>query len=346
MLRIRKPFLGGTSNSRQGDPHGWVRAGNKPFHRGDHECCSALSEAEFLLVSSIPGLSIYNYKTHTVPRFSNIRNFDLGGFHSSERQKFGGLTLNKLVQKLSIDPEFNGHFCLWMRDNDGDHIFKHRESPDLGLEKYVEMLTEVFRNAEIERIYLTTVPLRRSYFEGYEDNTRVSVAECVIKFNQAMRRVFGSNTGRKINKIPVTLVDLNLCFEETDMHDSKYYCTREKDKVHINARFYVKFLSLLNGLLEEHSGLSDQSIHLNVSRSSTVSSSHNSSNSSDEQLKNDKLWLAPATKSASTDDDLAFYSNSQTVLLEDTVNKSKRRGKNNSKRKLDIFYKMESDCLD
>ena len=140
MVNAKKPFLGGTSNCRQGDPYGMFRRGSKPFHRHDHNCCSVLREAEFLMVASIPGLGICNFKTHNVPRFNTRTPFS--------DQRFGGLTLSSLVRKVSMDPGFNGHFSLWMRDNDGDHIYHCRSYPDLGMGEYISMLSEVFRSAK------------------------------------------------------------------------------------------------------------------------------------------------------------------------------------------------------
>ena len=257
MLSHRKPFLSGTSNSRQGDIYGWIRGSNRPFHREDHgvNCCTAFKEADFLMIASIPGLGISNLSSKKVPRFSSDVNREHRGLTTSDNQRYGGLTLSGVVQKVSKDPEFNGHFCLWMLDNDGEFIHHNHSSTDLGMGEYIDMLSGVFEDTHIERLYLTTAPLRVSDFRDYNNPGCVSIAECKMKFNNRMRSVYGGGHG-KINHIPVTLVDLNLCFPERDMGNSKFYCKREKDKVHFNARSYVKFLSLLHDLLESHSGLS------------------------------------------------------------------------------------------
>ena len=113
MLSCRKPFLSGTSNSRQGDIYGWIRASNRPFHRENHgeECCTTFKEADFLMIASVPGLRIEDVHYKKVPCFNYNVNRQHRGLTTSDNQRFGDLTLSGIVQKVSKDPEFNGHFC-------------------------------------------------------------------------------------------------------------------------------------------------------------------------------------------------------------------------------------------
>ena len=179
------------------------------------------------MIASVPGLRIEDVHYKKVPCFNYNVNHQHRGLTTSDNQRFGGLTLSGIVQKVSKDPEFNGHFCLWMLDNDGEFIHRNHSSTDLGMGKYIDMLSGVFKDIHLERLYLTTAPLRVSDFQGYDDLECVSIAECKMEFNNRMRSVFGGGHG-KINHIPVTLVDLNLCFPERDMGNRKFYCKQEK----------------------------------------------------------------------------------------------------------------------
>ena len=246
MLRFtRKPFLGGTSNTRQGDLHGMYRCNSVPFHSSLHSCCSTVMEAEFLSIASIPGLSMTNIDTHTVPINPH-----------SQLQKYGGLTLRPLVENVTSDPSFNGHFILWFMDNDNDFIMAHRYTIESAVAQYVQFLSQLFQGIHLDRLYLTTVPFRAGDFH-YNRQYRSKTLQFKREFNVKLRNVFGNDSGQ-INDFPVTLVDLNLCFPEIDMWRSEFYCSKEKwghRGVHINARYYKRFLTLLRSLLESHSGL-------------------------------------------------------------------------------------------
>lgn len=242
-LQVKKPFLSGTSNTRQGDPFGLYRIGSKPFHDPSHQCCNAIDQALFLSIASIPGLSISKLDTHTVPIFPHTR-----------EQRYGGLTLRGVVQKAASDPLFNGHFCLWFMGNDAEFIMMHRHHVELAVERYEEILsTKLFQGIHLERLYLITAPLRKSDFT-YDRVFRCKIYPYKMKFNSQLRKVFGDGS-RKINGFPVTLVDLNVCIPEMDMENPKFYCGKEKLKVHINEKYYRKFLTLLHNILENHDGL-------------------------------------------------------------------------------------------
>ena len=264
MLRIiKKPFLGGTSNTRQGDLHGLYRYDDQPFHTPFHVCCSTLMEAEFLSIASIPGLSMKNIGTHTVPIYPH-----------SQLQRYGGLTLRPLVKNVTSAPSFNGHFILWFMDNDNDFIMTYRYTIESAVEEYVQFLSELFQGIHLDRLYLTTVPFRASDFH-YSRRYRSITLQFKIEFNERLRHMFG-NDSKKINDFPVTLVDLNLCFPERDMWRSEFYCYKEQrgyKGVHINARYYRRFLTLLWSLLESHSGLSIHSARVTA----TPPLSHSSS---------------------------------------------------------------------
>lgn len=247
----KKPALVGTSNTRQADPYGMVRYGNRQFHTPRHRCCNAVDQARFLSAVSIPGLSTKNMDTHTVPTFPHACN-----------QRYGGLTLRGVIRAVASDPSFNGHFCLWFMGNDADFIMKyeHRYNVELAVQHYEGILAELFQGVHLERIYLVTPPLRMRDFTD-EHDFGCAIFPYKIEFNSELRRVFKEGN-KKINGCPVTLVDLNVCIPEKEMWKSDFYCDKEKEKIHINKEYYLKFLDFLHNFLESHGGLSDQSTQL------------------------------------------------------------------------------------
>ena len=223
------------------------RRGSQPYHSRSHQCCTAIDEAKFLSIASIPGLSTENVGRHTVPINP-----------SSPLQKHGGLTLKGLLRAVSSDPSFNGHFCFWFMDNDVKFIMDHRDSMKTAVTNYLAKLKTVFQGVTLERLYLTTVPFRVSDFH-VDRVFQCCTKDFKMKFNMQLRKVFSAGKV-EINGIPVTLVDLNICFPEIYMYDKKFYCIKEANKVHFRAFHYKKFLELLYGILETHGGLVNHSI--------------------------------------------------------------------------------------
>ena len=232
--------MAGTSNTRQGDKHGCFRNPKALYHTRYHTCCNAVEYASRLTVASIPGLSIPKLGTHRV-----IKDDLLGGF--------GGLTLRGVIERMSRDASFNGHFCLWLMDNDIDWIYERRWSMESAVKEYREILSKLFKDIELDRLYITTAPLRKSDF-SYERRLRCIPINFRMNFNEELRRVFG-NGQSKINGVPVTLVDLNICFPDHLLDQDKFYCEQETNKVHYNSFFYKKFLDLLYSILHKYGGL-------------------------------------------------------------------------------------------
>ena len=269
-----KPHLTGTSNVGCADAFRMKRRGNTPLHSRYHTDCNAVDDATFLSVSSIPGLSTANMHRHTVPRFPHPSN-----------QRYAGLTLEGVVQAVAKEPSFNGHFCLWFLGNDGpwiiDQYLGHHPEKS-AVDSYEDILSKIFRDIKLKRLYLVTVPLRESDFWETEyilgDKVYSVFPEYFKrKFNSNLRSVFG-NGNRKINGFPVSLVDLNTadCLPENDMENPKYFCRNERGwkegHTHINAQYFRKFLLKLYKILEYHGGLSDTP-SLTADYSSTLSPS-------------------------------------------------------------------------
>ena len=197
MLRVvrQKPFMTGTSQTRQGDENGMIRFDDTPFHTFQHRCCTAVKEAHFLSIASIPGLSMKNINTHIVPINPD-----------ADHQIYGGFTLRALVEAVASDPSFNGHFVLWFLDNDNSHIMKYRNDPEFAVAQYMQLLSRVFQGIPLERLYLTTLPFREKDFIYNSEYDSIPLP-FKIQFDKELRKFFDNDSGQ-INNIPVTLIRL------------------------------------------------------------------------------------------------------------------------------------------
>ena len=233
-----RPFLVGTSNARQGDRFGWMRLTNTPYHRKSHECCNATTEADFLNIASIPGLSMKNINRHTVP-------------HGT----YGGKTIIKVLETVTTSPEFDGNLCFWFLDNDLEFIAKYRNDAKSAVEKYYQFLNELFNDFNFKMLYIITAPLRKSDFQ-FDRKLKCFPHELKQQFNKTLCDEYKNKVNTLGNGIPFTLIDLNEIWPESEAYQQSYYCTKEKDKVHYNKTMYVKFLSLLKDKLNENNGIS------------------------------------------------------------------------------------------
>lgn len=244
---LKNPALVGTSNVRQGDRFGMVRSTKQPYHTPEHSCCNVVDRASLLSITSIPGLALRNMVSHTVPIYPR-----------TTYQNYGGLTLRSVIERVAVDPSFNGHLCLWLLDNDIDWIYQRRDSIETAVEEYKNILGELFQGIHLERLYLTTAPFRKSDFD-FNQKLKSEPKVFRRKFNAELRKVFGGGN-IKIESFPITLLDLNVVFPEHSLSRKTCYCQKEFLKVHYNAVLYSKFLDYLYDILRSHGGLESHSL--------------------------------------------------------------------------------------
>ena len=79
-----------------------------------------------------------NIDKHTVPIYPHARN-----------KCYGGLTLRGLIERVAKDSLFNGHFCLWLMDNDIDWIYQRRSSMESAVQDYKGILAELFKGVHL-----------------------------------------------------------------------------------------------------------------------------------------------------------------------------------------------------
>ena len=239
-----KPFLTGTSNTRQADKEGRIRKTGRMYHRFNHTCCDATKEADYLTVASIPGLSTENINRHTV----------LGGSHK-------GQVIKQVLTKIPQNPNFNGHLTFWFLDNDFDFMmyFKIYSNMFEAVQEYFKLLTILFEGLTLqyERIYLVTAPFRQSDFQEVTIDRKTYLPfDIRHEFNNELRFQFAKNE-IKIQNIPATLINLDEIWPEHTTNSPHYYCFNETEgsKIHYNRFEYQRFLSLLYCTLDQYGGL-------------------------------------------------------------------------------------------
>lgn len=221
--------LGGTSNARQLDPHGFKQG--RPYHTSGHRCCilggntgirqafSYINSISEVKVASYPGLSMDNWESKKCP-------CPAGDFYN--------LTLLDFVSRVCADPNFSGTLALLLLCNDEAFFYKMERAEEAVLQYFAKLQAYLGRaegTVNLKHLILNTVLFRQSDFKKGSEALRSKKS----RFNRAL--VLNQSSPEyhiMINHrmIPYTVVDMNSFLPEALMDRSEYYC---KDEVYNSA---------------------------------------------------------------------------------------------------------------